>query len=153
MAGEALQIRLPHDRVGPPVLRVRAKAPRRPPAMDPAPPKNTEFFFPMYPMSGRARRVGPSALRGMRRTYSHGWENSFVITGVTKDATGAPLPGVTLHFFQVGAPFAYLGSATSDGSGVYSFPMNHTDATSADAYLIGVDVAGRSINGLVITRS
>jgi hypothetical protein len=92
------------------------------------------------------------AVRNGRRAFFRTTKQAYSITGTTKDSSGVALPGCTLHFFQAAAPFGYLGSAVSDGSGNYTFAPQGADLTSADAYLVGSpDVAGRSINGLTVT--
>jgi len=114
--------------------------------------RDFNFIMPTYPPGRCCVKRGPMVLRNGRRAFFRVTKQTFQITGTTKDSAGAALPGCTLHFFQAAYPFGYLGSATSDGSGNYTFTPEGGDLTSADAYLVGSpDVAGRSINGLTIT--
>jgi hypothetical protein len=156
MAGELTAVLIANPLVGPVALRQRQRQRQR---QRPCPlhaptvyPTTDTFIYPTY-ARGTFLLEGPTVLRRQHMTYSPPFQATFQITGTTKDSTGAALPGVTLHFFQANTPFGYIGTTTSDGSGNYTFITKDNNLTSADAYLVGSpDVAGRSINGLVITR-
>lgn len=71
------------------------------------------------------------------------------VTGTTKDSAGAALGGVTVKCF-VAATNAYVASAVSNGSGIYSVtaPTAPT-ACFCVAYKAGApDVAGTTVNTL-----
>lgn len=71
----------------------------------------------------------------------------FVVSGVTRDSSGAPLAGVTVDLF-LSASDIKVDSVISDGAGAFTF-----GATAGPyyivAYLAGApDVAGTSVNTL-----
>jgi len=151
MAQELTIANIPHHNVGPMALRTKWRAVTRFNFVEAA-VNDTNFIFPTYRPGILRNNVGPIVLRKGRRAFFRVTAQTYTISGTTKDSAGVALPSCTLHFFQAATPFGYLGSATSDGSGNYTFNPPGGDLTSADAYLVGSpDVAGRSINGLTIT--
>jgi hypothetical protein len=75
---------------------------------------------------------------------------TYTLSGVTRDATGNPLPSVVVEVYDT-ASNAYLGTATSDGVGAYTATLSSsTSACFAVGYLVGSpDVAGTTLNNLV----
>lgn len=47
---------------------------------------------------------------------------NFVVTGVTKDSTGAALASMRVYLFRFGQDMVLLSQGVSDGSGNYSLP-------------------------------
>lgn len=76
-------------------------------------------------------------------------ERNYVISGVTKDATGAPLGGVTVELFNT-ATDRREQAMVSDASGNYAFVVDKTQRWYLNAYKSGApDVAGSTVNTLV----
>lgn len=75
---------------------------------------------------------------------------TYTLSGVTRNANGAPLPSCNVMVFNT-SDEAFLGESTSDGSGAYSVTLSSsTSACFAVAYLTGSpDVAGTTLNTLV----
>jgi hypothetical protein len=74
-------------------------------------------------------------------------DEGFVITGVTRDSTGTPLPSVTVDLY-LSATDQRVDSTVSDGAGNFTF-----GATAGPYYLVAYkvgtpDVAGTSVNTL-----
>ena len=87
-----------------------------------------------------------------------GGSGHFRIEGITKDATGAPLAGVTVMAIRTDADVAKSRPANvqegtigiSDADGNYQVMVPTTDNYQVRAYLAGSpDVAGVSVNTLV----
>jgi hypothetical protein len=75
----------------------------------------------------------------------------FIISGITKDETGAATPGFTVYLFKMvdGIP-TLMDMTVSDGSGVYSFTVNGSDQYWATSYKSGApDKAGATLQTLV----
>jgi len=75
------------------------------------------------------------------------------LTGITKDAGGAPLPGVTVKVFDT-LTDEFLGDAISNGDGEYYVPAIFAEEVYAVAFLSTADsppttVAGASRNDVV----
>lgn len=74
------------------------------------------------------------------------------ISGVTKDSTGTPLPGVTVNLF-VTATNEFVQTTVSDGGGNYTFNMTGSKLHFAEAYYVSTpDLAGTTVNTLVGTN-
>jgi Concanavalin A-like lectin/glucanases superfamily len=76
--------------------------------------------------------------------------HTFLLTGQTKNSSGAALGGCTVRLFRT-SDNLLIATTTSDGSGNYSFTVGDgTTAYYAVAYLAGSpDVAGTTVNTLV----
>jgi hypothetical protein len=91
---------------------------------------------------------------GAVRTFADGIvpyfpERNFVISGVTKDATGAPLGGVAVELFNT-ATDVREQAMVSDAGGNYAFTVDKTQFWYLSAYKSGApDVAGSTVNTLV----
>lgn len=142
--------RMTNPFVGPMVLRQRARFTPYFQGTWLAPATDTNFVFPQY--SQARLPEGPMVLRSNLRNYSPPTPRTWTISGTTRNSVGTALGNCTLHFYTVNSPYIYVGSATSDSSGNYTFNPPGNDGYSADAYKTGSpDVAGRSINGLTVT--
>lgn len=79
-------------------------------------------------------------------------QRNFQITGITKDSGGVALVECTVNVYAVGSPNYWVGSAISDGTGVYAITVNEPGAGVqffAVAYKAGSpDVAGTTVNTL-----
>jgi len=74
--------------------------------------------------------------------------HTFIISGVTKDSTGAVLPACTVDLFRT-ADDVFVATTTSDGSGNYSFSLAGGGTYYLVAYKAGApDVAGTTVNTL-----
>lgn len=75
-------------------------------------------------------------------------ERNYVISGVTKDSTGAPLGGCVVKLFNR-ATDVKEQETTSDASGNYSFSVDKTQTWYEVSYKPGApDVAGTTLNTL-----
>jgi hypothetical protein len=77
--------------------------------------------------------------------------SQYVVSGVTRDATGAPLGGCTVKLFETISGL-FRGYTISDANGNYAIEIAGDRGLSlfAEAYLAGSpDVAGTTINTLV----
>ncbi len=73
---------------------------------------------------------------------------SYIISGITRDANDAVLPGVTVELFDTATDQKVL-SAISDANGAYRFDVTGGHTFYAIAYLTGSpDVAGTTVNTL-----
>lgn len=45
---------------------------------------------------------------------------SFVVTGVTVDSAGTPIPSMTVYLFRLGQAMELISQSVSDGAGAYS---------------------------------
>lgn len=74
----------------------------------------------------------------------------YAITGVTRDSSGAVLPGCIVRLYRT-ATDVIVDTVTSDGSGNYTFPnVTPGDTYYVVAYLTGSpDVAGTTVDTLV----
>jgi hypothetical protein len=93
----------------------------------------------------------PSKLKGRTpfAEQSEYAQENFLITGTTKDSTGAALGLCAVHLFQTGYDIL-SGTTTSDASGNFRFYVNPLWTYYVVAYLPGSpDVAGTTINTLV----
>src|SRR3954469_7696551 len=74
-----------------------------------------------------------------------------VLTGVTKDSSGAALGGCTVRVFRT-ADNSYIGATVSDAVGAYAFALptgGAADQYFVVSYLAGApDVAGTTLNTL-----
>lgn len=71
------------------------------------------------------------------------------VVGITRDAAGAPLPGVTVDIFRT-LDDVKVGAAVSDPNGVYMVPVYEDAVYYAVGYLAGApDVAGTTVNTLL----
>jgi hypothetical protein len=85
---------------------------------------------------------------GVSDTSPYYPERNFVISGVTKDATGTPLGGCSVLLFNA-ATNVLTQQAVADASGNYAFTVDKTQRWFVVAYLPGApDVAGTSVNTL-----
>lgn len=90
---------------------------------------------------------GSSVLAGSASRFS------YVISGVTRDATGAVLPGVVVKLFDTGTD-TKVAEVVSGGAGAYQFTNPGSGPFYAVAHLPGSpDVAGCSINTLTPTAT
>ncbi len=118
-------------------------------------PLQTEIPFPVptlplplllqhRALAFKMRRPGPKSLTPQTTP------NQLVISGVTKDSTGAALAGVTVKLYRT-SDDALMATTTSDGSGNYSFAnVGLGEAYYVTAYKAGSpDVAGTTVNTLV----
>lgn len=72
----------------------------------------------------------------------------FVLTGVTKDSTGAPLGSVVIDFFDSVAK-TLIASTISDSAGSYTVDLPASAVVQGVAYKAGApDVAGVTVNTL-----
>lgn len=72
-----------------------------------------------------------------------------MITGVTKDSTGAPLAACVVQLFRA-SDDAFISEVTSDGSGAYAVCPSGSGSFYIVAYKAGApDLAGTSVNTLV----
>jgi hypothetical protein len=72
----------------------------------------------------------------------------FGLSGVTRDAAGAPLGGCTVSLFTTGTE-AWIADTISDGSGFFSFKGIGVGSVFITAYLDGSpEVAGVTIHDL-----
>jgi hypothetical protein len=72
---------------------------------------------------------------------------SFIVSGITKDAAGAPLPGVTVDLYSESR--VWLDRTVSDGSGAYIFRLVGVGSVFIVAYLEGApEVAGTTIHNV-----
>jgi hypothetical protein len=72
-----------------------------------------------------------------------------VVSGVTKDSSGAALAGCTVRLFNT-ATNVLEQTAVSDASGNFSFVVDPTQAYYVVSYKAGVpDVTGATVNTLV----
>lgn len=81
-------------------------------------------------------------------------EQTWRISGVTRDSAGAVLGSVTVYLFlmvpDVQLNPTYVGCVVSDASGNYSFTVAKGSLYWVTTYKAGVpDVAGASVNTLV----
>jgi hypothetical protein len=76
---------------------------------------------------------------------------TYTLRGVTKDAGGAVLGGVTVDVFRSLVPHEWIGSTLSDANGNYSFNVpDGVTAVFAVSYLDGATpVAGTTLRTLV----
>ena len=73
---------------------------------------------------------------------------SYLISGVTRDSTGAALGNCTVHFFRAADDLA-IAQTTSDANGVFSTYVPAGVQYYIIAYLPGSpDVAGTTVNTL-----
>jgi hypothetical protein len=79
-------------------------------------------------------------------------KQKWVISGVTKDSTGANLGNCIVQLFNSNDD-TYIGEVISDSSGNYQFTLNgNVNPKYAVAYLVGSpDVAGTTVNTLLPT--
>ncbi len=85
---------------------------------------------------------------GPSRIYDQIW----TLEGVTKNALGVPLPGVTVNVFRALPPYEWVGSTVSldDGSWQFNYLPDGVTKFFTVSYLVGSpDVAGTSVNTLV----
>ncbi len=79
------------------------------------------------------------------------YQPTWMLRGITKDANGAVLPGVTVDVFRALIPCEWMGRTVSLSDGSYAFPL--PDAVTlffAVSYLDGVTpVAGTTLRTLV----
>ena len=72
----------------------------------------------------------------------------WTISGITKDSTGTPLAGCTVHIFETMRDLL-MGLTVSDGGGNYSLSVTPSNPQYCVAYLAGFpDVAGTTVNTL-----
>jgi hypothetical protein len=94
---------------------------------------------------------GPTVVKGFGPPAEFIADQDFVITGVTKDATGAALGACTVELFSTDLDVRE-DKAVSDAAGVYRFYVCPTATKYLVAYKAGSpDVAGTSVNTLVGT--
>ena len=106
-----------------------------------------------YPRGRLPARCGQGGFRGRkgwrpRTTFrSRKFSGRFAVAGVTRDSTGAPLGGCTVHLFE-SATDAEVAETTSDGSGNYLFSIGQNAGFFyVVAYKVGSpDLAGTTVN-------
>ena len=80
---------------------------------------------------------------------------NYVVTGVTKDAAGTPLAGVTVDVYETLSD-THRGRAVSDASGTYTVPVNAPDTGLtfyARADLAGApERAGTTVEVMTVTE-
>jgi hypothetical protein len=99
---------------------------------------------------GRRGSSGVLAMPGRRRSFRSSPLSTYhpVLTGVSRDATGAPLPGCVIKLFRT-VDDVKLDETVSDGSGVYSFVTSAPGPLYLVFYKAGApDVAGTTRNDL-----
>jgi hypothetical protein len=100
-------------------------------------------------MPGIPNTAAPGAVMNLSEVVPYYEERNFTITGVTKDAAGAPLAGVTVKLFNTATDLVEQ-QTVSDASGNYSFVCDKTMRWYIVSYLAGSpDVAGTTRNDLV----
>jgi len=74
----------------------------------------------------------------------------FVLSGITKDETGAAVAGFTVYLFNMATGVPVLTDTTiSDANGVYSFNVNLTDPYWVVDYKVGApDKTGATLKTL-----
>jgi hypothetical protein len=97
---------------------------------------------------------GPNVKAKFFTPSAPGYVVQYVISGVTKDSSGAALGNCIVSLFQTGVD-SLLQRATSDPTtGAYSFSMFDAPGRTfyVEAYKAGApDVAGATVNTLVAT--
>lgn len=97
---------------------------------------------------GVPNTAGPKAIRQLSEVPVLFEERNYVITGVTKDSTGAALGGCTVDLYYT-ATKVLAQTTTSDASGNYSFNVDKTVSFYVVSYKTGApDVAGTTVNTL-----
>lgn len=104
------------------------------------------------------RRIHPAVWRAvaMRRANNAGrgartGGATFVVSGVTRDSTGAPIANCQVEVFRTSDDLN-LGGTISDGSGNFSFTLS----SNSDTYFIwaqdpGNTLAGGTLEGIAAT--
>jgi hypothetical protein len=74
----------------------------------------------------------------------------WVISGITKDSAGTPLPSCVVQLFNTNND-SFIGEVVSDSVGAYAFTLDgNVNPKYAVAYLVGSpDVAGTTVNTLL----
>ena len=105
------------------------------------------FIAPVAP--SRATAGGPTAFTTEDGANPYFPERNYLVSGVTRDSTGAALGGCTVKLFNA-ATDVLTQTTTSDGSGNYSFIVDKTQSWYVVSYKPGApDVAGTTVNTLV----
>jgi len=93
----------------------------------------------------------------MRKGQGPSWQGMlplpavrFVLTGITKDETGAAVGGFIVYLFNMATGVPVLADTTvSDATGAYSFNVNPTDPYWVVDYKVGApDKAGATLKTL-----
>jgi len=97
---------------------------------------------------GVAQRVGPN--KGGPQFKSYQVKQRWVISGITKDSAGVPLPFCAVHIFNTYND-TFIGEVVSNSLGEYEFTLDgNVNPKYCVAYLAGSpDVAGTTVNTLV----
>jgi len=98
---------------------------------------------------GVPRTVGPKMASGFNEVIPYYEERNYLVSGVTKDSTGAALGGCTVKLFN-SATNIMEQTVISDASGNFSFNVNKTQTWYLVSFKAGApEVAGVSNNALV----
>jgi hypothetical protein len=89
-----------------------------------------------------------SVVKGFTDGGNQIFEYPYAISGVTRDASGAPLPGVLVKMFDTNCDVK-INEATSRADGTFTTPASNLLNYYLRSYLPGSpDVAGASVNTL-----
>jgi hypothetical protein len=122
----------------------------------PAKPVNLRRLGTMYQEPTQTARCNPANLTNVLYDDIDGFDRNFAeqnirFSGVSRDATGNPLSGVTVNLFRT-SDNSFVGSTISDGSGNWVFYGVSGDPFFVVEYMSGVpDVFGTSPNNLAAT--
>lgn len=108
------------------------------------------FYGNMRGTSGVPNTKALNRVETFPATPVHVADQTYTISGVTKDSAGAVLGGVTVDLFDT-ATDTIISTTVSDATtGGYKFFANNVTTNYAVAYKTGApDVAGTTVNTLV----